>query len=125
MGETVVVLPLSCARLRAISEFIARSLAAQPGGSLQRLVDGPYLGSAFYATDITYDLLQNCNRWTAAALRSGGFAVAPDGVILLKPSDEPGSGDSGAERQSQARGCCCQPMHILNQTSSLLHATQL
>jgi len=37
------------------------------------IADGPYMGSLFYASTRTYDLLDTCNTWTSAALRSGGL----------------------------------------------------
>lgn len=81
-AENVVVLRLSCARLNAIEQFVARTLAEGSKGEVHYLGDGPYPGSAFYATETTYDLLHDCNRWTAEALRQGGFAIVPEGVII-------------------------------------------
>jgi len=81
-AENVVALRLTPPQLQAMSRFIQHSLVEQPDGSLQRLETGPYPGSVFYASEQTYDAFHNCNRWTAAALRSGGLAVDPDGVIF-------------------------------------------
>ena len=91
-ADRTVALRLSCTRLNAVTSFIQRALVVKPGGALQRLGDGPYPGSAFYATGTTYDLLYDCNRWTADALRSGGFGVVSRGVILasqVMPQVEP------------------------------------
>ncbi len=42
-----------------------------------RLADGPYLGSAFYASNETYDGFHTCNTWTALLLRQAGFPMNP------------------------------------------------
>jgi uncharacterized protein (TIGR02117 family) len=80
--DHVVVLRLSCTRLKTLTAFVQAALVVQADGSLQRLGDGPYPGSAFYGTPTTYDLLYDCNRWTAEALQNGGFAIQPRGVII-------------------------------------------
>jgi hypothetical protein len=81
-ADNVVTLHLSCARRDALSHFIEAALAEDTHGALLHLGDGPYPGSAFYGTDAIYDLFHDCNRWTAAALRSGGFAITAEGVIV-------------------------------------------
>ena len=81
-GDRVVSLRLSCRELRALGEFIARAMAIGPDGSLQRLGDGPYPGSLFYASSKTYDAFHDCNSWTIASLRSAGLPADPDGVLF-------------------------------------------
>ncbi|MFP6560573.1 DUF2459 domain-containing protein [Paraburkholderia sp. B3] len=44
----------------------------------QRLADGPYPGSLYFAARGTYDALHTCNTWTARALRSAGLASVAD-----------------------------------------------
>jgi uncharacterized protein (TIGR02117 family) len=78
----VVTLRLDCPQRTALLAFINDSLSHGEGGALQRLGDGPYPGSAFYATDLVYDLLYDCNRWTAEALAAAGLPVTARGVIL-------------------------------------------
>lgn len=81
-ADNVVTLPLSPSQLAAIIAFVRSGLATGTDGSMQRLGDGPYPGSAFYASDGSYDAFENCNYWTISALRSGGLPVDPDGVIF-------------------------------------------
>lgn len=78
----VVRLRVSCRDLVAIAGFLRRALATRTADRPQAIGAGPYPGSAFYASDETYDLFHDCNRWTLAALRSGGLPADPDGVIL-------------------------------------------
>jgi hypothetical protein len=44
-------------------------------GAPQFIGTGPYLGSRFYDSARTYDLLDTCNTWTAAALANAGLNV--------------------------------------------------
>ena len=80
--DHAVTLRLSPTRFEAIVAFVRTTLAIDADGSMQRLGDGPYPGSEFYASDERYDALHDCNRWTVAALQSGGLPVDPDGVIF-------------------------------------------
>ncbi len=79
--DSVVTLRLTCARRGAVIGAIAQAFEVRGDGSLQRLGDGPYAGSAFYATGKVYDLFHNCNRWTADALARAGLPVATEGVV--------------------------------------------
>ena len=81
-ADHAVTLPLSAGQLAGITAFIGRALEASPGDSPHRLGDGPYPGSAFYASSETYDAFHDCNHWTLAALRSGGLPANPDGVLF-------------------------------------------
>jgi len=69
----IVTLHLTAAQFAAIENFVGSSFAQQPGGTLSFIGHGPYAGSRFYASSRTYDLLDTCNTWTAAALKSGGL----------------------------------------------------
>ncbi len=81
-ADRVVTLRLSCRELDTMTAFLRRALASRADGSPQRLGDGPYRGSLFYASSETYDLFHDCNRWTLAALLSAGLPADPDGVIF-------------------------------------------
>ncbi len=78
----VVTLWLPQPDLDRIAAFIWQTLDKRDDGSLVRLGDGPYAGSAFYASRRTYDAFDNCNSWTALALHSGGLPIDPDGVLF-------------------------------------------
>jgi len=81
-GDHVVTLQLSSGQLSAITASIKRSLQRQPNGLMQKLGDGPYPGSLFYASGETYDVFHNCNHWTLATLHSGGLPTNPEGAIF-------------------------------------------
>jgi hypothetical protein len=76
-GHEVVVLRLSQADLTGIAAQVWDELEKSGDGSAIRLADGPYLGSAFYASNETYDGFHTCNTWTALRLRQAGFPVNP------------------------------------------------
>jgi uncharacterized protein (TIGR02117 family) len=81
-ADRVARLSVTCRGLDGILAFLDRALATRAGATPQAIGAGPYAGSEFYASDETYDLLRDCNRWTLEALRQGGLPVDPDGVIL-------------------------------------------
>jgi uncharacterized protein (TIGR02117 family) len=68
----IVTLHLTAAQFANIEDFVGNSFA-QRGGHPSFIGNGPYRGSRFYASSRTYDLLDTCNTWTAAALKSGGL----------------------------------------------------
>jgi uncharacterized protein (TIGR02117 family) len=70
----VVRLTLDEAQFEGVEGFVNRSFALSQGAPVW-IGDGPYRGSLFYASARTYDLLDTCNTWTSAALRSGGLDV--------------------------------------------------
>jgi uncharacterized protein (TIGR02117 family) len=71
-AANVVRLHVSAVRFAAIEGFVNSSFALAQGEP-DFIGAGPYLGSRFYASARTYDLLDTCNTWTAAALASGGL----------------------------------------------------
>ena len=71
-AQNVVVLSLGEAQFAGVEDFVNRSFAVAQGAPVW-IGDGPYVGSLFYASSQTYDLLDTCNTWTAAALRGGGL----------------------------------------------------
>ena len=81
--EQVVTLRLPRAGVDRLAEAIWTALEKAPDGSARRLADGPYLGSAFYASTETYDGFHTCNTWTALLLRDAGLPVDPRGVLFV------------------------------------------
>jgi hypothetical protein len=81
-ADRVVTLHVSQAEIDRIVAFIWQTLDRRTNGLPRRLADGPYPGSAFYASGETYDALDNCNTWTALALYNGGLPIDPSGVIF-------------------------------------------
>jgi uncharacterized protein (TIGR02117 family) len=74
-GHEVVVLQLSPPDLARTEARLWDDLEKSADGSAVRLADGPYLGSAFYAANETYDGFHTCNTWTALLLRQAGFPM--------------------------------------------------
>jgi hypothetical protein len=72
--DHVVRLRLSGPEFSRMEKFVNGSFALADGAP-DFIGTGPYLGSRFYASSRTYDLLYTCNTWTAAALASGGLDV--------------------------------------------------
>jgi hypothetical protein len=81
--EQVVTLRLTQNGVVTLSELIWQALEKTPVGAAQRLADGPYAGSVFYASGETYDAFHTCNTWTALLLRDAGLAVDPRGVLFV------------------------------------------
>jgi hypothetical protein len=81
--EHLVTLRLPQDGVDRISQLIWQALEKTPDGSALRLADGPYPGSAFYASNETYDAFHTCNTWTALLLRDGGLPVDPGGVLFV------------------------------------------
>jgi uncharacterized protein (TIGR02117 family) len=73
--QTVVTLHLSRSGAERIAMRLWSGLERAPDGSPVRLADGPYVGSAFYASEETYDAFHTCNTWTALVLRDGGLPM--------------------------------------------------
>jgi uncharacterized protein (TIGR02117 family) len=78
----VVTLRLTQDGIDRITDLIWQTLEKTADGSAYRLADGPYPGSAFYASNEIYDAFHTCNTWTALLLRDGGLPVDPRGVLF-------------------------------------------
>jgi len=76
-ARDVVRLALTEVQWQGLQHFVRASFAP-PEGAPARLAEGPYTGSRFFASALTYDLLDTCNSWTAEALRAGGQNVPVD-----------------------------------------------
>jgi uncharacterized protein (TIGR02117 family) len=69
--QSVVALRLTPDEWTRLESFVRASFAPRSGVPA-RLAEGPYAGSRFFASSLTYDLLATCNTWTAEALRAAG-----------------------------------------------------
>ena len=81
--EQVVALRVTQAGVDRLAELIWQALEKTPNGAAQKLGDGPYAGSVFYASGETYDAFHTCNTWTALLLRDAGLPVDPSGVLFV------------------------------------------
>ncbi len=77
-----IALRLSPAGLERVAAFLWDYFDKDQRGEPRRLAGGPYPGSAFYASDGTYDAFHTCNTWVAEALRAGGLPVDAVGIVL-------------------------------------------
>ncbi len=81
-GSSVFTIHVSQEGLDRLSQFVWDYIEKDPQHLPRRLDDGPYPGSAFYASNGTYSLSNTCNRWTAEALRVSGLPVTASGVVF-------------------------------------------
>ena len=80
-ADNTVTLRLDQTGVDRIAALIWQDLE-QEDDKANRLAEGPYPGSVFYASNETYDVFHTCNTWTAALLRGGGLPVEPHGVLF-------------------------------------------
>jgi Protein of unknown function (DUF2459) len=73
----VIILRLPPDNLARVATRLWDDLEKTADGTVQRLADGPYVGSVFFASNETYDAFHTCNTWTALLLREAGFPVDP------------------------------------------------
>ncbi|HYZ32147.1 MAG TPA: DUF2459 domain-containing protein [Crenalkalicoccus sp.] len=73
---------ISASGLERLRGFLARSLGRDAAGAPQRIADGPYPGSLFFAATPTYSLAYTCNTWTAEGLQVAGTGVPAAGALL-------------------------------------------
>jgi hypothetical protein len=74
-NHTVVTQHLPGSGADRIAARLWDDLEESAYGSATRLADGPYVGSAFYASPEIYDAFHTCNTWTALVLRQGGLPM--------------------------------------------------
>jgi uncharacterized protein (TIGR02117 family) len=79
--ENVIEAPVGDAGLDGLQRYLRDSIETDSTGNPQRLADGPYPGSLYFAATGTYDALHTCNTWTARALRSAGLTSVADTVF--------------------------------------------
>jgi uncharacterized protein (TIGR02117 family) len=80
--EDAIPLAVSAAGFAAVVDFVRRSMSDDGAGAPVFVGDGPYPGSAFYASTLTYFGLYTCNTWTAEALRAGGVPMTTGAVLF-------------------------------------------
>ncbi len=100
-ARDMVTLALTDAQWEGLQRFVRASFSP-PDGMPALLAEGPYEGSRFFASALTYDLLDTCNTWTAEALRAAGQTVPVDfslfaGQVMRAASALP-SGVAGSKR---------------------------
>lgn len=81
-ADQTIALPVTADQQVALIKALGQALQTSSAVGPVRLGDGPYPGSAFYATGMGYDLFHDCNRWTLVELRAAGVPVHPEGVIF-------------------------------------------
>lgn len=73
--QQVVTLRLPSSGVQQIAMRLWDDLAKTESGLPIRLADGPYAGSAFYASTEPYNAFHTCNTWTALLLHDAGLPV--------------------------------------------------
>jgi len=81
-ASNVVALGVSAAGIERLVDFIWQDMDRTEAGAPLRIADGPYPGSAYYASVRRYDAIFTCNTWTAEALEVAGLQVGTYGVQL-------------------------------------------
>ena len=77
----VVALSLSEKGFEKLAAFIDDSFAKDAKGEIIRLGSGLYGTSRFYRAKGTFYLFNDCNRWSADAIRAAGFPIITFSVI--------------------------------------------
>jgi len=80
--DDVVPLAVSAAGFDGVVDFISHSISDTAAGAPDFVGEGPYPGSAFYASTRTYYGLFTCNTWTAEALRAAGIPVTSTAALF-------------------------------------------
>ena len=80
-GDTIT-LHVSPRGLARLVDYISHAFERNPDDTLQELAAGPYPGSLFYASTVTYSGVYTCNTWTAEALQIAGLPVHAAGVLF-------------------------------------------
>ena len=78
----VVPLSVDPMELSNLLQSLDSAFETLPGGVPRIIAAGPYRGSLFYASKITYSGYYTCNTWTADTLASAGLPVSPLGVLF-------------------------------------------
>ncbi len=81
-ADDAIPLAVSADGFAGVVDFISRSMQDNAAGAPDFVGEGPYPGSAFYASTLTYYGLFTCNTWTADALRASGVPVTADAVLF-------------------------------------------
>jgi len=75
-NNEVVQLKLSKTGFISLVEFIDTSFALDEKKQIINLGSGRYGTSRFYRAEGTFHLFNNCNTWSAGAIRSSGFPIS-------------------------------------------------
>jgi Protein of unknown function (DUF2459) len=81
----VVKLQVSRDQSWAAQDFIWRSLVKTPspaGDRIDTWARGPYEGSLYFSTGVTYSAIHTCNTWAAQVLHQADLPIRSSGVIF-------------------------------------------
>ena len=80
-AQQIIELDLSPDDAHALQEWIWNAFVTQDGSaSVYR--PGPYEGSLYYLSNLSYSALHTCNTWAAESLKAGHFKVRSKGVLF-------------------------------------------
>jgi hypothetical protein len=81
-AHDVVMLRISAGGLRQLDAYVASAFEFGPDGAPRMITEGPYAGSLFYYSTLTYSAGFTCNTWTAEGLHRSGLPIHADGVLF-------------------------------------------
>lgn len=82
-ASEVIEVGLSESGFKALCRYISASHQRDPAGKAERLGPGLYGNSRFYRSHETYHLFNNCNAWSARALKKAGKPITPSSIITV------------------------------------------
>jgi Protein of unknown function (DUF2459) len=101
-SENVASLGITADGIKGITHFVSASMDTDGTGQPHRIAYGPYPGSLFYDTPVTYDAFYTCNTWAAQALEQANLPVSPQGVLFADQVIETARRIAAAQGQTGA-----------------------
>lgn len=83
-ASEIIEIKLSESGFKELNHYISASHFRDPTGKSLFLGPGLYGNSRFYRSHETYHLFNNCNAWTARALRRSGFSITPGSIMTVE-----------------------------------------
>lgn len=81
MGKGILRLDVSETKFERLCRFLHYNIIRPNTGPAVAMGPGLYARGQFYRAKGAYFLTQNCNHWTALALRSAGLPIRPNPVL--------------------------------------------
>jgi uncharacterized protein (TIGR02117 family) len=79
----VIAITLTRSGFEQLCQYIADSFLKDQAGNSVSLGPGLYGNSRFYRSHESYHLFNNCNAWTARALRNAGYPINPASIMTV------------------------------------------
>jgi uncharacterized protein (TIGR02117 family) len=82
-ASEIIEITLSRTGFEQLCQYIAASYFKDQAGKSLFLGPGLYGNSRFYRSHESYHLFNNCNAWTARALRNAGYPINPASIMTV------------------------------------------